>query len=226
MGRVEHFVGAAGFCARLLVELVARDGGLSVDLLAGPHDVAQGRVLGGDPPGCEGQCVHLLQIVLTGDVLLRQPQPGHRDERRELLGPLHGGVLHRHPPQVGAELNLDVEGVGPLLQLGHQGRPEDLRRRGRVDGAPDHRVGEVRVGGDAHLGDVVAVPDRAHRPVARQQHVDQGDLRQAQVGQELIPRPVVLVQRSLSGHELGDRSDARRVGPGRSRPARSGTVPG
>ena len=38
VGRVEHFVNAAGFCARLLVELVALDGGLSVDLLAGPHD--------------------------------------------------------------------------------------------------------------------------------------------------------------------------------------------
>ncbi|WP_244162858.1 DUF418 domain-containing protein [Streptomyces bungoensis] len=54
-GRAEHLVGAARLRARLLVQLVARDGGPPVDLLAGPHDVAEGSVLGGDPPGREGQ---------------------------------------------------------------------------------------------------------------------------------------------------------------------------
>lgn len=59
-------------------------------------------------------------------------------------------------------------------------------------------------GGDAHLGDVVPVPDRAHRPVTRKQQVRRRGLGQTQEGQELVPRPVVLVQCPLSGHELGE----------------------
>jgi hypothetical protein len=33
---------------------------------------------------------------------LREPELGYRDERRELLGPFDGDVLHRHPGQIGA----------------------------------------------------------------------------------------------------------------------------
>ena len=90
----------------------------------------------------------------------------------QLLGPLDGEVLDGHPIQVGAQLDLDVERVGPVLELCHQGWPEDLRRRRfQVHGALDHCFGGGGVGGDTHLGDVVTVSDRAYRPVGRQQEV-------------------------------------------------------
>ena len=77
---------------------------MAVDLLARPHNVAERPMLGGHPPRREGKRVHLLEVVGAGDVLPRDAGLGHRDERRQLLRPLDGDVLDRHPREIGAQL--------------------------------------------------------------------------------------------------------------------------
>ena len=93
----KHLVGPSGLRALLPVELVPQDGRMPVHLLPCPHNVAQRCMLGRHPPWCEGECVHLLQVVVAGDVLLRHPKLGHRDKRRQRLWPLDGDVLDRDP---------------------------------------------------------------------------------------------------------------------------------
>jgi hypothetical protein len=80
-----------------------QDGGMTIDFLPHPHDVAERCMFGRHSPRCEGERVPLLQVVVTG----RCPVAGAGawlpcDERRELLGPFDGDVLHRHPGQIGA----------------------------------------------------------------------------------------------------------------------------
>src|SRR6516162_9128469 len=58
----EQLVGAMGLRALLLVELVAQDRGMAVNLLAYPHDVAKRRMFGGHPPRREGKRVHLREV--------------------------------------------------------------------------------------------------------------------------------------------------------------------
>jgi hypothetical protein len=91
----KYLVGAAGLGALLPVEPVAQDGGMTVDLLAHSHDVAEGPMRDGHSPRREGERIHLVEIGAVRDVLLREPQLGYRDERRELLGPFDGDVLDR-----------------------------------------------------------------------------------------------------------------------------------
>jgi len=95
---------------------------MAVDLLSCPHDVAKRCMFGCYPPRCEGECVHLLEVVVAGDVLLRDPKLGHRDERRQRLRPLDGDVLDWHPWQIGAQLDLDVEFIRAVPQFGYQRR--------------------------------------------------------------------------------------------------------
>ena len=78
------------------------------------------------PPRCEGECIHLLEVVVAGDVLLRDPKLGHRDERRQRLGPLDGDVLDWHPCQIDAQLDLDVEFIRAVPQFGYQRRAESM----------------------------------------------------------------------------------------------------
>src|SRR5215212_4252980 len=182
--------------AHLVVQLVAQDGYLAVDLLARAHDVAQRPVLLRDPPGRHRGGVHSREVVLPADVLLRQAQLGDSDEWRERLRPDHRHVLDRHVLQIDAELDLDVELVRALLQLRHQRRAEDLPRGGEVEGPPRHAVGILLRRRHAHLGDVVAVAHGGHRPKGGEEQVDRLDLLETQESTQLVPHPFLRGERA------------------------------
>jgi hypothetical protein len=99
--------------------------------------------------------------------LLRDTDPGYRDERGQLLRPLDGNVLDRHSVNISAQLDLNVEFKGAFTQFGYQGRAEYLRCRRQIESMPVNPAGEPGYWDDTDLGDVVTVPDCAHRPVVR-----------------------------------------------------------
>ena len=73
------------------------------------------------------------------------------------------------------------------------GRAEYLRCRRQIQSTPGHPAGEPGYRGDTDLGNVVTVPDCAHRPVVRYKQVHRADLRQADEREKLLPGPLVLI---------------------------------
>ena len=63
--------------------------------------------------------------------------------------------------------------------------------------------GFLRIGCDAHLGDMVAVPHGGHRPVRAQQRIAHRRLRRFYEREHLLPRPVRLLERALPREEVG-----------------------
>ncbi len=67
-----------------------------------------GRYSSATRQGRHGRLVHSSQILLATDVLLRQAEFRDGHERRKGLGPADGHILHGHPGDIRAELDLDV----------------------------------------------------------------------------------------------------------------------
>src|SRR5258708_1832215 len=93
--------------AHLTVQLVTQDGGLAIHFLARAHDVAQRTMLLGDTPGRHRGGVLQREILISPDVLLRQAQLCDGHKRGERLLPQLPRLLHGHPCQIDAELDLE-----------------------------------------------------------------------------------------------------------------------
>src|SRR5262249_34522885 len=151
----------------------------------------------------EGERVTLFEMFGSRDVLARNVHPSDCYEGRELFRPFDRGVVDRHLLKICAQLNLQIEIECSCLQLVHKRRAEHVRSTGEAEFAVDGVRSAVRSRSDTELGDVVAMTYCGHRPVRAQQGIPDGRLRRFHEREHLLPCPIRLLERALTGEEIG-----------------------
>ena len=106
-----------------------------------------------------------------------------------------------------------IEIEGSRVGFIHDHRAENVLASAQVELAMDRVCGALRIRSDAHLGDIVAMTHRGHRPVRAQQRIPDRCLRRFHEREHLLPRPVRLLERALAGEEIGQGLAKPRLAP-------------